>query len=124
MRWQQYILQLGFILILLGIILLWSTGALSKGNIFIIFPFVFIGGSDTLALVLVIITSLFFIIAFHMVSSFVQSAESPSHLGVQDSFIPIGMRCIYCSKPIPIDSSFCSFCGNPIEQNDDSNNRI
>jgi hypothetical protein len=124
MRWRQYVLQLGFLFIVLGIILLWLTGALFEGNLYIIFPFVFIGLSDTLTLVLVIITSIFFVIAFCMVSNFGQSADSPSHLSVQDSFIPINMRCTYCSKPIPIDSSFCSFCGNPIEQNDDSNNRM
>jgi len=125
MQWRHNLLLSGFLFITLGILLLWSTSTLSEGGVFFIFPFFFFGGSDILGLVIVLTLALvFFIIVLRASSMVVQQVDSQTHLSVRDNFIPIGSQCVHCSKPIPINASFCSFCGSPVEQNDESANRI
>jgi hypothetical protein len=124
MLWRLKILTAGFLFIFLGIILLWSTGTTSGGDVFFVFPF-FYGGSDILGLVVLFALALvFFAIVAHVTSTFVLQANTRSYFGKANDFIPMGSRCRYCSKPMPMNSSFCPFCGSPTEQNDTSNERI
>jgi hypothetical protein len=109
----------------LGIIILWSTGALSEGSVFIIFPFFFYGDVNIVSVaIIIILTSMFLVVALCLISNFVLKTDSQSHLAAQDIFIPISTRCMHCSKSIPINSSYCLFCGSPVEHNDESNKNL
>ncbi len=109
----------------IGVILIWFTSTSSEGGVFFIFPFFFFLDSGILGLFIVITLALvFFIASWRMSSMVVKHADSRARSNVQDNFIPIGSWCVYCSKPIPIKSSFCPFCGNAVEENESSTNRI
>lgn len=125
MQWRQNLLSLGFILMAIGAVLLLVTSTSSEGSVFFIFPFFFFGSSSIFGLAFFIILALvFFIVVLRMSSMAANYTDSSTNLNVQDNFIPIGSRCVYCSKPIPIKSSFCPFCGNLVEENEGSANRI
>jgi hypothetical protein len=110
---------MGFLFIILGIILLWITSASPEGGVFFIFPFFFFEGSNVLSFAVVIMLAfVFLIIVLRWSSMAILRADYQSPSIVQDNFIPIGSRCVYCSKPIPINSSFCPFCGSPVEKNE------
>ena len=119
MRWNESLLPLGFLLIALGGILLLFSSDLSGGSVFFIFPFFLIGNSSPLSFALLIALVLVcFFVATHATAMFVSKTEPQYAAGARDIFIPVGSTCVYCSRPIPIDSSFCPFCGNNIPQND------
>ena len=112
----------GFLLIAFGSILLLSSSDLSGGGVFFIFPFFLIGDSSPLNFgLLIALVFAFFIVATSATAMFVSKAESKYAASVPDSFIPVGSRCVHCSRPIPLDSSFCPFCGSNNPQNDQSN---
>ncbi|MDH4212802.1 MAG: hypothetical protein OEV85_02675 [Candidatus Thorarchaeota archaeon] len=118
MQWRQNLLPLGFLFIILGIFLLWSTSKSVESGVFFVFPF-FFGGSGVLGFAITITFVLVFtIIILRFLSIAVLQTDSQSDLNEQNSFILVGSCCAYCSKPIPINSTFCPFCGNPVEQND------
>jgi len=109
----------------IGAVLLLFTSTSPEDGVFFVFPFFIFGGSNILGLAIVItMTLIFFIMVLRMSSLLVNHTDSLANLDLQDEFIPIGSRCVYCSKPIPVKSSFCPFCGNPVEEDESSTNRI
>ncbi len=86
---------------------------------FFIFPFFLIGDSSSLGFgLLIALAFVFFIVAARATAMSASKAESQYATGAQDSFIPVGLKCAYCSRPIPVGSSFCPFCGNNVTPND------
>lgn len=109
----------------LGAVLVLFTSTSSESGVFFIFPFFIFQGSSILGVAIIMMLALVFFIMTLRMSSFVEQHTDPlTNFDVQDNFIPIGSRCVYCSKPIPIKSSFCPFCGNLVEENERSTNRI
>lgn len=109
----------------IGAVLLLFTSTSPEDGVFFVFPFFIFGSSNILGLAIVItVTLVFFIMVLRMSSLLVNHTDSLANLDLQDEFIPIGSRCVYCSKPIPVKSSFCPFCGNPVEEDESSTNRI
>lgn len=125
MRWNESLLPLGFLLIALGGILLLSSSDLSGGGVFFIFPFFLIGNSSPLSFaLLIVLVFVFFFVATRATAMFVSKTEAQYAADAPDSYIPVGSKCVYCSRPIPVDSSFCPFCGNDVSRNDQSNERL
>jgi len=119
MRWNESLLPLGFLLIAVGGILLLSSSDLSGGGVFFIFPFFLIGDSSPLGFVFLIgIVLVSFFVATCATAMFVSKTERQFAADAQDSFIPVGSKCAYCSRLIPVDSSFCPFCGHNVNPND------
>jgi hypothetical protein len=106
----MYLITIGFIILGLGVALLDRGG----GGTFFIFPFFFTGD---LAPFLMISTLFIIMMFFWWVnknwmedSRFVQSQES------RPVYLRVGASCQFCGNPLPENATFCSSCGNSVEQ--------
>ncbi len=118
MRRNESLLPLGFLLIALGGILLLSSSDLSGGGVFFIFPFFLIGNSSPLSFaLLIVLVFVFFFVATRATAMFVSKTEAQYAADAPVSYVPVGSKCVYCSRPIPVDSSFCPFCGHNVNPN-------
>lgn len=116
MHWRQNLLLLGFILIAFGAFLIAYPSLSSGESVFYIFPFFFYS-SGSISIILLAAFALIFIVTvkFMMDSMNGYSAQQQDE-GNQKGYMEIKAYCQYCSQPIPTNSSFCPFCGKPIDQ--------
>ncbi|MBE0526583.1 MAG: hypothetical protein IH631_06540 [Candidatus Thorarchaeota archaeon] len=110
MKQFQNFLSIGILFIVFGIILLVVGGGLGD-SIFFIFPFFFFNGSDPISIF--IILGFMLVIVIFMLRS---TSYMVNHQGVGKKLL-VGGKCGFCSSPIPIGASFCSSCGNAINDN-------
>jgi hypothetical protein len=115
MQWRQNLLLVGFILILLGTLLLIYFGMQSGGSTFFLIPFFFFGVGSTGVLVSLLFLLVFIIAIAFMMNIAAKHSGAYEEMQEQEGYMPIGAICRYCGRPIPANSSFCSFCGKPIE---------
>jgi len=111
MKWTQKILPIGVLFIILGIILIVITSGGIEGSVFFIFPFFLFSGSDPIGI---------FIFLTFIIFMFVIMLRTTSDSVGQSDF-PVGSKCEYCSKALPLNASFCPSCGNTVDYDTMSN---
>jgi len=114
---SQNFLFVGILVIIAGIILLVISSSSGIGtSTFFFFPFFFVGTSDVTTMILLMALA-FFICVLMMWSAitYFSQIESQHDDEIAKQYIQVGVKCIYCSKPLPIDAEYCSSCGNPVD---------
>ncbi len=110
MKQTQNFLSLGVLCIILGIILLVITSVGIEGIVFFIFPF-FFSGSNPISIFLFLIFVIFLLrVMIRTTSDFFGQSD-----------ILIGPKCVFCSKVLPVNASFCPSCGNTVDNDTMSN---
>jgi len=116
LKTSQNFLFVGILVIIAGIILLVISSSSGIGtSTFFFFPFFFIGTADVTTLIL-LMTLAFFIFVIMMRSAITNFSqiESRHDEEITKQYIQVGTKCIYCSKPLPVDAEYCSSCGRPV----------
>ncbi|MGY5880012.1 MAG: zinc ribbon domain-containing protein [Candidatus Thorarchaeota archaeon] len=123
MKTSQNFLSLGILVIIAGIILLVISSSSGMGtSTFFFFPFFFVSTSDVMVMFLLMALT-FFILVIMMRSAitYFSQVESGYDEEFTEQYIPVGTKCSYCSKPLPVDAVYCSKCGNPVDNDRASN---
>ncbi len=123
MKWSPILFVLSFLLIILGVILLFlPVGGLGNG-FFFIFPFFFFGSSQPSNIfllfgigILLIVVMIFLLPIFssHIDSTLTQRAE----------VMAVGAYCEFCRGPIPMNATYCPNCGHEVDHDMHSNNEF
>jgi hypothetical protein len=109
------LVTIGFIILGIGIALL----NLGEGGTFFIFPFFFAG---ELAPVLMISTLFIMMMCFWWVNkSWVDDARFHQTYESRPVYLRVGASCQFCGSPLPENATYCSSCGNSVEQLGDDN---
>jgi hypothetical protein len=105
-----YTITIGFIILGLGITLL----NLGEGSTFFIFPFFFAGN---LAPVFLISCLFIMMMCFWWVNkNWVEDARFNQSHEQRPAYLRVGASCQFCRNPLPENATYCSSCGNPVDQ--------
>jgi hypothetical protein len=104
-KWSQNFLWIGILCIISGIIIVAAGNSVWENSTFFIFPFFVFSGSDPI--------SIFFVLGFMLVIVLLMLRTiNQTSLGGN---LHVGGKCAICSAPLPEGASFCSNCGNAID---------
>ncbi|TFH07847.1 MAG: zinc ribbon domain-containing protein [Candidatus Thorarchaeota archaeon] len=126
MKTSEKFLSLGILVIVAGIVLLviGNTDGIGTSTFFF-FPFFLVSTSDVMVMLLLIALTLFiFVIVRRSAMTYFSQVESRYDKEFAEQYIPVGTKCSYCSKPIPIDAAYCSSCGSPIDKGRELNGEL
>ncbi|MGY5859917.1 MAG: hypothetical protein RTU63_11160 [Candidatus Thorarchaeota archaeon] len=111
MKGSQNFLSIGILCIIVGVILLVAGSGGLENSAFFVFPFFIFSGSDPIGIFIVLGFMLFIVILM------LRSTAGVVYQPGQGKKLYVGGNCVFCSAPVAIGASFCSSCGNAI--NDD-----
>ncbi len=123
MKTSQNFLSLGILVIIAGIILLVISSSSGIGtSTFFFFPFFFVSTSDVMVMFLLLgLTFFIFVLMMQYAVTYFRHIETSQDEEFAEQYIPVGSKCSYCSKPLPVDAVYCSSCGNPVGNDKASN---
>lgn len=104
MKWSQNFLWIGILCIIGGFILVAAGNNLLENSTFFIFPFFVFNGSDPISIFIVLGFMLIIVILM------LRTANQPNLRGV----LHVEGKCTFCSAPLPVGASFCTNCGNAV----------
>ena len=107
MKWSQNFLWIGILCILGGAFLLVVGSGGLENSTFFVFPFFIFSGSDPI--------SIFVILGFMLIIVLLMLRSANQMVGGGE--LRVKGKCVFCSAPLPHGASFCSHCGNAINDN-------
>lgn len=111
--------MLGFILVMLGIIIIALSSSGFEGGFVFVFPFFFIGNIDSLGIIpilgIMVIMAVFF---FLMITNWMRFMHPEKLIGREETYIRYDATCIFCGENMPNTARYCPACGQDQQQQD------
>ncbi len=116
MKWSPCLFFFGFVLIILGVILLLLPSWEMESGFFFIFPFFVFGNTQPFNVFLLfgIGILLFFVMVFLIPTL---ATQGKSNIGQESGFMAVGSYCKFCHNPIPVNATYCPSCGQTVDYN-------
>ena len=114
MKWSPVLFVLSFVLIIIGVILLFiPTEGIGNGFVFI-FPFFYFGGTQSFNFIFLIGGGiLLFVVMIYLMH--VMTTNVVSTVGQKSGVMAVGSYCEFCESPIPVNATYCPNCGHEVD---------
>jgi hypothetical protein len=110
-------IMIGFIVLILGIIVLTLAGSDFEGGFVFIFPFFFFGDIGSLGIIPIIGLVLFLVVTLILFySSWIRFSNPDVISKEMKTYIKYDTYCTFCGEPMPKTARYCPTCGQLQEE--------